>query len=328
MPRRPRVFVEGGIYHVYNRFARGAEVFKEGDEADRFLELLRHVRRRDGLTVFAFCLMSNHYHLALRSGPVPLSRTLGYVQARFSQHYNRAHRSTGPMWQSRYKAKLVEDPAYLEQLVIYIHLNPVSACVVDDPSDYPLCGHRELLRKTVSPLVDADQTLSLFGGTTRTARRRYVRQLEGASDVEWRTELPGWLPWWGREPDRPIEPEPPDAWIDERGVSTGLERPPVTADDFLSLAAEILNLDLVVEKITAPGSGHQTTKFRSLILALAVERWRLQPSNFAPLFRRRNDVVSRWVRWGAQRRMEDQDFRSLYDNLDHELSRRLTNATP
>ena len=91
MPRRPRVFVEGGIYHVYNRFARGAEVFKEGDEADRFLELLR---------------------------------------------------------------------------------------------------------KAAPPLVDADQTLSLFGGTTRTARRRYVRQLEGVRDVEWRTELPGWLPWW------------------------------------------------------------------------------------------------------------------------------------
>ncbi len=326
MPRRPRVFVEGGIYHVYNRFARGAEVFKEGEEADRFLELLRHVRQRDGLTVFAFCLMSNHYHLALRSGPVPLSRTLGYVQARFSQQYNCAHRSTGPMWQSRYKAKLVEDPTFLEQLIVYIHLNPVTACAVDDPSDYPLCGHRELLKKTAQPLVDADQTLSLFGGTTRTARRRYVRQLEGARDVEWRAELPGWLPWWGREPDRPIEPEPPGAWIDERGVSTGLERPSVKAEDFLSLAAEILKM--APEKLTAPGSGHQITRVRLLILALAVERWHLRPSSFAPLFRRRNDVVSRWVRWGAQRRMEDEDFRELYDDLDHELSHRLTGAKP
>jgi len=220
----------------------------------------------------------------------------------------------------------VEGGIYLEQLAVYIHLNPVSACVVDDPSDDPLCGHRELLRKTAPPLIDADQTLSLFGGTTRTARRRYVRRLEGARDVEWQAELPGRLPWWGREPDRPIEPEPPDAWIDERGVSTGLERPSVNADDFLSLAAEILKM--AAEKLTAPGSGHQITRVRSLILALADERWHLSPSSFAPLFRRRNDVVSRWVRWGVQRRMEDQDFRSLHDDLDHELSRRLTNAEP
>jgi hypothetical protein len=33
MPRRPRVFVEGGIYHVYNRFARGAELLAEPEEA-------------------------------------------------------------------------------------------------------------------------------------------------------------------------------------------------------------------------------------------------------------------------------------------------------
>lgn len=318
MPRKPRIFVEGGIYHVYNRFARGDHIFGEDDEADRFGGLLKKARKRDGLVVFAWCLMSNHYHLALRAGPVPLSRTLGFVQARFSQHYNYRHRSTGPMWQSRYKAKLVEDPAYLEQLIVYIHLNPVSASVVDDPSDYPHCGHRELLKKTASPLVDTDQTLSLFGGTTRTARRRYVRQLEGARDAEWRTELPGWLPWWGRETDRPIEPEAPEAWIDERGLSTGLDRPPIEAGVFLARAAELLNLS--VEEVTARNSGHQITRIRSLILSLAVERWRLRPSEFAPFFGRRNDVVSRWVKWGAQRRLNEADFRNLYEKVDGELS--------
>ena len=52
MPRRPRVFVEGGIYHVYNRFARGAELFADPEEAIEFLEILRKARDRDGLTDF------------------------------------------------------------------------------------------------------------------------------------------------------------------------------------------------------------------------------------------------------------------------------------
>ena len=288
------------------------------------MTLLKQVRRRDGLTVFAWVLMSNHYHIALRSGPVPLSRTIGYAQARFSQDFNRRHRSTGPLWQSRYKAKLIEDQAYLEQLVAYIHLNPASAGIVDDPSAYPLSGHHELLRKAPTSLVDADQTLSIFGGTTRTARRRYVRQLEGSRDVEWRTELPGLLPWWGRDPDRPIEPETPEAWIDERGASTGRYRPPVAADIFLVLAAEALKL--TAEEVTARSSSHQITRTRSLILSLAVERWRLRPSELAPFFGRRNDVVSRWVRWGAKRRMEDKDFKELYEAIDLDLSRRLGNT--
>ena len=49
--------VEGGLYHVYNRFARGAALFDEGDESERFVELLRRVRDRDGLAIFAYCLM-------------------------------------------------------------------------------------------------------------------------------------------------------------------------------------------------------------------------------------------------------------------------------
>jgi len=163
MPRRPRVFVEGGIYHVYNRFARGAEVFAEGDEAERFLGLLHKVKARDGLTVFAWCLMSNHYHLALRAGPVPLSRSLGYVQARFGQNYNLRHTSSGPRWQSRYQSRLVEDSGYLMQLIAYVHLNPVTAHVVDDPLRYPYSGHRELLRKTTRPLIDLDATLRIYG---------------------------------------------------------------------------------------------------------------------------------------------------------------------
>jgi hypothetical protein len=57
VPRRSRVFIEGGIYHVYNRFARGADLFFEPEEAIQFLEFLRKARDRDGLSVLAWCLM-------------------------------------------------------------------------------------------------------------------------------------------------------------------------------------------------------------------------------------------------------------------------------
>ena len=77
------------------------------EEAIEFIEILRKARDRDGLRIYAWTLMSNHYHLAVRAGPVPLSRTMGYVQARFGQGYNRRHGSSGPRWQSRYKARLV-----------------------------------------------------------------------------------------------------------------------------------------------------------------------------------------------------------------------------
>ena len=61
MPRRLRVEIEGGVYHVSNRVSSGEHVFADPDEADRFVELVRSVKARDGWTVFAWCLMSDHY---------------------------------------------------------------------------------------------------------------------------------------------------------------------------------------------------------------------------------------------------------------------------
>ena len=180
---------------VNNRFARGAEVFRKGDEAERFLALLRKVRDRDGLTFFAWALMSNHYHVAPRAGPVVLSRTMGYAQARFGQRFNRRRKSSGPRWQSRYKAPLAEDSHYFHQLIAYIHLNPVVAGLVEDPADYPFSGHRELLGKTADPLVSVDATLSEFGEGIRSARRSYVRTLRAERENEWLGEQPRMLPW-------------------------------------------------------------------------------------------------------------------------------------
>jgi hypothetical protein len=53
MPRRRRVVLEGGLYHVYNRFARGEEIFADENEAMRFVERIRALKRRDGFVVYA-----------------------------------------------------------------------------------------------------------------------------------------------------------------------------------------------------------------------------------------------------------------------------------
>ena len=184
MPRRRRVVVEGGLYHVYNRFARGEEMFGDENEAPRFVEMIREVKRRDGFVVYAWCLMSNHYHLALRTSAVPLSRTLLSLQGGFSRSFNRRWRRSGPVWQSRYQTRVVDDQRYFDQLMMYVHLNPVRAGIVKDPGDHACSGHRELLGRVREPLVDVDEALSGFGETLRGARRAYLARIAAALEEE------------------------------------------------------------------------------------------------------------------------------------------------
>ena len=318
MPRRRRVFIEGGIYHVYNRFARGAEIFSEGDEAEKFLDLLRKVKTRDGLTVFAWCLMFNHYHIAMRAGPVSLARTMGYVQSRFGQDYNIRWKSSGPRWQSRYKSKMIDDPRYLHQLIPYIHLNPVTARIVNDPMDYPYSGHHELMRKTGDPLIDVDSVLGMFGNTLRSSRGAYVRALRGARTAVWKGEAPGGLPWWKREKDQVVELDRPDAWIDELGRSTGLERRRMAPRDYLSVTCRILDIDPM--ELAGDGKNRDLSRMRYLIAVLGVERWGQRAKKLGGLLGRRGDAVSRWVRCGSELRESDDAFQEAYDELDCSLA--------
>jgi REP element-mobilizing transposase RayT len=96
MPRRPRVFIEGLTYHVYNRVGRGEAPFALEEEAERFWSLLHEAKERDGLTILAWCIMPNHYHLAVRTGAVPLWRSMRMLQHRYAQAFNRRCKVFGP----------------------------------------------------------------------------------------------------------------------------------------------------------------------------------------------------------------------------------------
>jgi REP element-mobilizing transposase RayT len=316
MPRQHRNLLEGGLYHVYNRFSSGEEIFATPEEAARFVELVRVAKRRDGFLVYAWCLQSNHYHIALRSSAVPLSRTMASIQGGFSRSFNRRARRSGPVWQSRYQARLVDDQRYFDQLVIYVHLNPVRAGVVRDPADHPLSGHRELLGKVSCPLVDVDETLYGFAETLRRARREYVRRLEAAiaRDTGITTRLH--LPWWTR--DRDLKPEEGRPFVDLLGRSTGLERTRLDGVTFLALACRALDVDPSVL-----GSGRQdraTTRLRELVAAVGIERWGQRAGELGRLLGKHPDAVSRWARMAGVRRAGDPALAERHEALDRALA--------
>jgi len=322
MPRRPRILVEGGIYHVYNRITNGEPVFSDVDSCESFLDLVRDVKARDGLTVFAWCLMTNHFHLAVRTGAVPLSRSMRQIGGRFSQRYNLIHRRYGHLWQGRYKSRNVDDSDYLRQLILYIHLNPVRAGVAPDPEAYGLSGHRELMKKRANPIVDVDDTLVVFGDTLRAARRSYLRALESAAETTWSKEGFRSLPWWQRS-DRAVEPTDVE-YVDVLGRSTGLERPKLEAEDFVRHVCLLLEED--IDRLAGRARDSSTAASRRLLATLGIERWGQRAKDLARVLNKNPDVVSAWASKGGSLRQVDQGFFEEVEKLDGELSRTFTQA--
>lgn len=325
MSRPGRVFVEGAIYHVYNRVTRGEAVFHEEDLAERFVSLLREVMVRDELTVFAWVLMSNHYHLAVRTGPISLDRPMRSLQQRITRCFNARHSVYGPLWQGRYRAKMVEEQRYLDRLVAYIHLNPVSAGVVTDPAEYRWTGHRDLIGRVGKPIVDVDEVLHQFGGTRRTARSRYVRALKGAAEEDWAGERPGGLPWWrlGRPPtgeeQKVPKPDSVKAFVDVLGRSTGLERSAMAVEDFVEQGSRLLGVS--VDELAGRGRSPAVVRARVLLATLGVERHGLRVNGLARVIHKSPEAVSRCVSRGGQLRQADAEFKARFNELDQLLAK-------
>jgi putative transposase len=326
MPRQPRVFVDGAIYHVYCRVGRGEPVFRDDAEVEALVRIFTDVKRRDGLAVLAWCVMSNHYHLAVRCGRVPLWRTMRLIQGRYSKGFNRRQKVYGSLWQGRYRAKLVVGERHLQQLVLYIHLNPLVAGRVKDPTRYRWSGHREILGDDEPGLVDADEALLAFGETREAARRAYTQALRVAAGASWPGSEPGRLPWWkrgGESEDLSLSEQ--TARLDTLGASTVQEHRALSPDEFLVAAANALGVALGT--LAGPRSGRELTRLREMLALVGVEMYAVKVKDIASRLGRNPGVVSRWANLGGERRVKDDAFRERIEQLEADIQA-LTTPTP
>lgn len=76
MARKPRIHTPGAIYHVMLRGNAHQDIFSDDKDRYRFYEVLQKSSERFRHRILAFCLMTNHVHLAVQVGEIPLSRIM------------------------------------------------------------------------------------------------------------------------------------------------------------------------------------------------------------------------------------------------------------
>jgi putative transposase len=173
MARKPRVHCSGALYHVILRGNAGQVIFDDDEDRARFYLLAQEGIERFGHRIHAFCLMSNHVHLAIQVGEVFLSRILQNLSFRYTRWVNGRRKCSGHLFQGRYKAVLVDADSYLNALTRYIHLNPVRAGMVKEAKDYRWSGHRAYLGLEEISWLTTDWVLSQFSERLGAARRIY-----------------------------------------------------------------------------------------------------------------------------------------------------------
>lgn len=160
----------------------GQPIFNSDEDRQAFLGILEEVTRRCRFFVLAYCLMSNHFHLLLETGLIPIGDVMRRVLCRYARHFNKANKRLGHLFQSRFKAKLCVDDAYFVAALRYIHRNPVEAGLAKAPVDWVWSSHRQFVGGPRSTLLALDRTLGLLSDDPALARNRYLRLMEEESN--------------------------------------------------------------------------------------------------------------------------------------------------
>lgn len=170
----------GNYYHIYNRGNNGIDVFMEVENYYHFLRLYAKYIEPIAET-YAWCLLKNHFHILVRIKEeneivvsdltynttdtpkiIEPSRQFSHFFNAYTQAINKRYNRTGSLFEKNFERKLVTAEKYFQQLIFYIHNNPVHHGFVKQMSLYPWSSYETVVSEKPT-MLKRNKVFLLFG---------------------------------------------------------------------------------------------------------------------------------------------------------------------
>ena len=187
MARSPRITVPAYPHHIIQRGNNRQATFFADDDYLFFLECLRQAKSKCRRSIFAYVLMTNHFHLIVAPTEIgDLGRFMQSVGRRYVRYINANYQGTGTLWEGRFKSAAVSQDEYLIACSRYIELNPVRAGLVTHPKDYRWSSYQYRALGRPDYLLDDDPWYAGLGSSAEARREGYRKWIESQiSHGEW-----------------------------------------------------------------------------------------------------------------------------------------------
>lgn len=192
MPRALRMQATDAVYHLTTRSACGAPLYRDDDDRRTFLAIAGSVIARHRWICHAWCLMTTHYHLVVRTtDDARLAAAMRRLNWLYARSANTRHGGRGHVFDARYRSTVIESDAHLQDACRYVALNPVRAGLCLFPEEWPWSSHGEALGLRVpQPFFQPHNLIGIFGGrrpaAARAAYKRYVDTPRGSATASGR----------------------------------------------------------------------------------------------------------------------------------------------
>lgn len=155
MANRKRGWHPNGFYHIIVRGNNRQNIFNTERDMYEYFRNLNYVNSKCPFELYAYCIMSNHVHLLIRSRLVPLGKVMMRLNRRYSDYYRKKYNYVGQIYQNRYYSKEIVDPIGLLNVGSYIHRNPIETKepMVDSMDQYRYSSYQYYFYEHKSPHV-------------------------------------------------------------------------------------------------------------------------------------------------------------------------------
>ena len=150
-------------YHIYNKGINGTNIFSNNENKSYFLKQLNNYLKGK-LSVYAYCLMDNHFHLIVKLNfdPEIVTQSFSNFFNAYAKAYNKQESRTGSLFEKHFKRIRLDNELYLKNLILYIHLNPKHHLNIDFKS-FLFSSYRSITSDKETKL-ERIEILDLFGG--------------------------------------------------------------------------------------------------------------------------------------------------------------------
>ena len=159
----------GTYYHIYNRGINNTTLFKERTNFEYFLKLY-DLHINPIAETYAWCLMKNHFHFLIRIKDVDNivvekkilpSQSISNLCNAYTKAFNKMYHRHGALFERPFRRKQINFDTYFQNVIIYIHNNPVHHKICEHPLQYPWSSYLTCISEKPTKL-QRKEVLSIF----------------------------------------------------------------------------------------------------------------------------------------------------------------------